>query len=116
MSDGGEMKGPCAKQTTIAIIVNGNRFWVGFNWCENPQTECPRKGMKTGEGYELCKEICKQKSHAEIDACYKAGKEAKGGTLYLIGHYYACDDCIKTMKTFGIKQYVVVSDANARPV
>lgn len=97
----------CAKQDTIAIIVNQGQTWIGSNWCENPQTECPRKDLPTGVGYEMCKNICKQHSHAEVDACEKAGSNAEGGTLYLIGHTYCCDSCKKIMCDFGIKEVVI---------
>jgi len=99
--------GICAKQTTIAIITNGNKFWVGTNECKNPQDKCPRKGMKTGEGYELCKQICKQEFHAEVNACMKAGIGAKGATLYLIGHYYCCEGCKRVMDEFGIAEVII---------
>lgn len=100
----------CAKQTTIAIIKSHNRFYVGSNWCGNPQEECPRKDMKTGEGYELCKSICEQTNHAEVDACLSAGSDADGGDLYLIGHYYCCDNCKKTMAVYGIKNIYIFDE------
>lgn len=99
--------GKCVKQTTIAIIENNGRYWVGSNWVENQQSECPRKDLPTGVGYELCKNICNQPYHAEVDACHQAGKGAEGGTLYLIGHTYCCDDCKKIMDLFGIKEVVI---------
>jgi deoxycytidylate deaminase len=101
-------KRKCAKQETIAVIVKNGEIVVGSNWCEKPQKECRRKNMKTGEGYELCKNICKQNSHAEVDACKKAGEFAKEADLYLIGHYYCCDNCKKVMKDFGIKNIHIV--------
>ena len=97
----------CAKQTTIAIVKKGNKFVVGTNWCAAPQGECPRKDMPTGVGYELCKDVCKQHAHAEVDACEKAGTLAREATLYLIGHYYCCDDCKKVMKEAGIKKIII---------
>ena len=103
-------KGICAKQTTVAVIINGGKAYYGTNWCASPQHECPRKEFPTGVGYELCKSICKQKYHAEVDACINAGDNANGGTLYMIGHYYCCDDCIRVMKQYGIKRVVVVKD------
>jgi len=108
------MKGKCAKVTTIAIIVNNGEYWVGTNWCEIPQETCPRdeQGFKTGEGYELCKDVCLQRYHAEIDACINAGLNAKGADLYLIGHYYCCDDCKKVMKEFGIKNIHIFSKSD----
>jgi site-specific DNA-cytosine methylase len=100
----------CAKQTTIAIIENNNEIFVGSNWCENPQLQCPRKGMETGEGYELCRDICRQKNHAEVDACIKAGGKARGSKLYLIGHYYFCENCLNTMSKYGVtEKYICVT-------
>ena len=97
----------CAKQTTIAVIENQGRCWVGSNWCETPQTQCPRQDMPSGVGYELCKSVCQQPYHAEVDACRKAGKKAGGGTLYLIGHSYCCDTCKTVMTQYGIKSIVI---------
>lgn len=99
--------GKCCKQETIAIIENNGRYWIGSNWCNNPQSECPRKDMSSGTGYNLCREICKQASHAEVDACKQAGKNANGGTLYLIGHTYCCDSCKETMSKYGIKRIII---------
>jgi len=101
------MLGKCAKQETIAIIENNGRYFVGSNWCWNKQEECPRKDLPTGVGYELCEEICEQSSHAEEDACVVAGDNAKGGTLYLLGHTYCCDNCKSIMNLYGIKEVVI---------
>lgn len=103
-------KRKCAKQVVVAIIENGDDIFVGSNWCENPQTECPRKEMATGEGYDLCKNICKQRNHAEVDACIKAGDKAKGGTLYLVGHYYFCEHCIQTMQEYGLEDWHILKE------
>lgn len=100
-------KGICKKQLTVAVIVKDNRFWVGSNWVENEQEICPRANMKSGEGYHLCKEICKQHAHAEVDVCINAGENAKGAVLHLIGHTYCCENCLKTMKQYGIKSYII---------
>ena len=101
------MKGKCAKQTTVAVIMNNGEFWVGSNWCVNPQKVCPRGDLPTGEGYEMCKDICGQSHHAEVDACMNAGDGARGGTLYLIGHTYCCDDCKRVMDSYGIEKVVI---------
>lgn len=97
----------CAKQTTIAVVVKDGKFWVGSNKCSNPQAHCPRDGMKTGEGYERCKNICRQEHHAEVAACVEAGENARGADLYLIGHYYCCDDCRRVMAEYGIKNVFI---------
>lgn len=97
----------CAKQDTIAILKQGNRVWIGSNWCECPQATCPRADMPSGVGYELCHDVCKQSGHAEVDACRKAGAEAKGATLYLIGHTYCCDNCKRVMAEHGVAHVVI---------
>jgi deoxycytidylate deaminase len=97
----------CVKQTTIAIIVNNGKAWIGSNWCRSPQLECPRKGLPTGVGYELCKLKCRQDDHAEVNACMLAGKKAAGGVLYLIGHTYCCDNCMKVIHEHGIKHVFI---------
>jgi len=99
--------GKCAKQETIAIIENNGQYWIGSNWCYYAQNECPRKNYKSGEGYELCLSVCVQVYHAEVDACINAGINAKGGTLYLLGHTYCCDNCKKVMDEYGIKKVII---------
>ena len=104
------MKYPCTKQTTIAFIVKNNQvISFGTNFIQNYQAECPRSGLPTGVGYDLCKSVCDQPAHAEANACYEAGENAKDGILYLIGHYYICDNCKKIMKRFGIKKYIILA-------
>ena len=95
--------GPCAKQTVTATIVSagGERF-VATNHVLNPQQVCPRGGLPTGEGYHLCREVCRQPGHAEINALAKAGEAARVGTLYLQGHTYACDTCKAACHAAGI--------------
>lgn len=95
--------GPCAKQTVTATIVStsGERF-VGTNSVANPQAVCPRGGMPTGTGYEMCKSVCAQTGHAEENALRTAGGAAFGGVLYLEGHTYACDNCIALAAAAGV--------------
>lgn len=95
----------CKKQTVVAVIMKDNQLIsTGTNEIHADVDNCPRIGMKAGEGYDLCKSICKQKYHAEEEACIVAGEKAKGATLHLIGHTYCCDNCIKVMKQYGIDQ------------
>ena len=94
----------CAKQITIAIIENKGKYWIGTNYCAYPQRKCPRGNMPSGVGYELCRDICKQTGHAEVNAVKAAGRNAIGGTLYLIGHSYICDKCKMLLKKAGVKK------------
>lgn len=104
-----EGSGPCAKQSVIAMVVctNGQRF-VSTNYTMRPQAVCPRAGMRTGEGYEMCRDICQQAGHAEVNALRLAGAAASGGTLYLSGHSYICESCQGAADAAGIARTVLV--------
>lgn len=102
--------GPCAKQTVVARVQSPNGVeYVGTNGCKNPQPTCPRdeRGYKTGEGYELCQEICRQDGHAEYKALASAGVAARGATLRVEGHTYACSGCTDLARRMGIADLVV---------
>jgi hypothetical protein len=64
--------------------------------------------MATGEGYDLCREVCGQDHHAEVAACLAAGTGALGGTLYLHGHSYLCDPCRAVAALHGIIDTVII--------
>lgn len=100
----------CAKQTVSATIISlsGERF-VGTNFALNPQAFCPRGNMPSGTGYELCKTICRQEAHAEVNAIAAAGVLAMGATLYLEGHTYACEPCKAACSEAGIADIVIGS-------
>lgn len=102
------MNGPCSKQTVTATIVTpaGVRF-TGTNYVRNFQPVCPRAGLPTGVGYELCRDICRQVGHAEIVALAEAGSSADGATLYLQGHTYACEPCREACRAAGIVEIVI---------
>jgi len=102
------MTGRCAKLTVVAIIEKDGKFFVGSNYCYNPQKKCPRRSLTTGSGYLLCRKICMQRHHAEVDCCRKAGrKNTEGNTMYLIGHHYCCDKCKEVIKRYGIKKVII---------
>jgi deoxycytidylate deaminase len=97
------MTGPCAKQTVTATVMaqDGRRF-VATNHCNRPQPACPRDGLPTGTGYYLCRQICDQPAHAEVNVLAAAGEAARGATLYLQGHTYACQECLDACMRAGI--------------
>lgn len=99
-----EGAGPCVKQVVTATVIapNGGDRWVATNYCHSPQKTCARAGMPTGVGYDLCRSICDQPAHAEINALAVAGVGAIGATLYVEGHTYACEGCTRAAKAFGI--------------
>ena len=105
-----QKRGPCAKQQVLAILKNKDKIYIGKNDCATPQKVCPRCGMESGVGYHLCKEVCRQECHAEIDACLKAGKDAKGALMVLYGINYCCSDCIVVMKQYEVWAVLLVDN------
>lgn len=104
------MRGPCAKQLVRATIIaaDGRRF-VGENDCANPQTVCPRGALPSGVGYALCRSVCAQTAHAEVNAIRAAGDAACGGVLYLEGHTHACEECTRAADAAGIRQIIIAA-------
>lgn len=103
--------GPCVKQVVKATVISrsGNEF-VATNHCDTPQQKCPRADMPTGVGYHLCREVCNQPGHAEVNALALAarwGADVVGGTLIVEGHTYACDSCKAFARQAGIARLVV---------
>ncbi len=100
--------------------------------CEYGQTltMCPRSNVKTGTGYELCaplhaermaclnikegrdpKETRKFASHLQVSVeeilsafSKEELEKLNGATLYLAGHYWACESCVYFLKTIGITE------------
>ncbi|HCI46156.1 MAG TPA: hypothetical protein DFI00_02565 [Rhodospirillaceae bacterium] len=100
--------GKCLKQHVKATVVSANGdHYIAYNAIRHVPRECPRKDMKTGEGYHLCRQVCRQYGHAEANACVFAGRAAAGGILYLEGHDYACESCIKICDAHGIQAIVI---------
>jgi len=114
----GRMKAPvsipidrreCALRTVVAIVVaKGGDAFVGTNKCLRPRAKCPR--LVDDGGYEMCKEMCGQLGHAEIDALQKAGRKARGATLVLVGHNHLCKGCLDACKAAGVARVAVVDD------
>lgn len=88
--------GPCVKQTVRATLVlrNGRRM-AGTNCCRTPQAICPRAHLPTGHGYEMCRDICHQVGHAEVVVLQAAGELARGAKLFVEGHTYVCEPCLR---------------------
>lgn len=100
--------GPCCRQHVKAtVIATDGRRHVGTNYCGTPQPACPRDGMPTGVGYHLCREVCRQPAHAEINAVLAAGLAARGAVLYLEGHFYACEPCKEFCAAAGVVEIVI---------
>jgi len=102
-------KNKCAKQTVVAIIESKGEYFIGTNSCKKPQSSCPRGSAPSGIDYSKCINVCKQEAHAEINALKEAKGKAKGGTLYLLGHFYVCDKCQKALDKAKINNVVILS-------
>lgn len=106
---------PCIKQPVYAMLEtsSGEQFFGTNSMIKIETGICPRDeaGFVSGEGYHLCKNICKQEFHAET-AALAAANLAKvntvGSTVYLVGHTYCCGNCTDRMKIAGVKKVIFV--------
>lgn len=110
----GENEMTCKKQTVVFLIFNieNKIVSIGTNYCKNPQLVCPREIMncKTGEGYELCKNICNQEYHAEIDSINNLNNIDIPSFGLLIGHTYCCDNCLQKLNIVGITNIIIIKE------
>ncbi len=97
----------CLKRPVYVLIVttNSKRFY-GMNHINvDHLSECPRQNFPTGEGYELCENVCRQFAHAEVNAVADAlavGADLREAKVYLTGHDYCCESCLNHMWGYGI--------------
>ena len=104
------MKYRCAKQRVLAITEIDGKIYLGENWIATPQKECPRKGLESGVGYELCKEICSQPGHAEIDLLREVDGNLQGNDVYIFGHYYVCEYCDTALNSSNVGKIIFPVD------
>ena len=101
------------QKTGSVIVKDSEIIGRGANGSDYHRThECERvkRGIPTGEGYELC-ERCHPKNHSEpraIEAAKKNGKDTAGADLYLWGHWWACEPCWNAIIAAGIKDVYVM--------
>lgn len=84
---------------------------VGNNDTTHAGTICPRdvEGCESGEGYWMCRDLCRQTHHAEVGAVEHAllcnpARVLKGSTMFIWGHSYSCANCLSTMEKAGVTQ------------
>ena len=85
----------------------------GSNYHELHGCERVKRGIPTGQGYELC-EGCHPKNHGEPKAIKMAkdqGNETNGADLYLWGHWWCCEPCWNAMIEAGIKDVYLMEDS-----
>jgi deoxycytidylate deaminase len=96
-----------AVKTGSVVVKNGiiiGRGANGSDYHKTHQCERVKRGIPTGQGYELC-EGCHPKNHSEpraIAEAMKNGYDPKGADLYLWGHWWACEPCWKAIIGAGI--------------
>jgi dCMP deaminase len=114
-------QGTCLRRNFGAVIVDANNTIVSTGYTGAPveQVDCLQKGtcwreqnnIPSGKSYEKCCSV-----HAEMNALLQAGKNARGGILYLAGidvktgetcSIYPCFLCIKMILNAGISRVVV---------
>lgn len=87
--------------------ANGSNFHQ-FHECERV-----KRGIPTGQGYELC-EGCHPRNHSEPNAIKNAkdsGFDAKGADLYMWGHWWCCKNCWEAMITENIKNVYLLENS-----
>lgn len=100
--------GICLKaQVRATLVALDGRWFVGTNGVRVPQEVCPRAKAEHFTGYEACRDICRQESHAEVSAINLAGEAARGATIYLEGHFAPCPDCQAAADAAGIAKIII---------
>jgi len=91
-----------------AIVVNSDREIVasGYNGNVRGAEHCEKigcikdeLGIESGMGHGVCTAV-----HAEMNALLQAGKNARGGTIYVNG--YPCKICARLIANAGINRVV----------
>ena len=91
----------------IGLGANGSNYH-DLNGCERI-----KKGIPTGEGYELC-EGCHPKNHGESKAINDAKQkenDTNDASIYLWGHWWCCKDCWDKMISANIKNLFLLIDS-----
>jgi deoxycytidylate deaminase len=102
--------------TGSVIVLNDEIVGAGANGSNYHKTHvCERvkRGIPTGQGYELC-EGCSPKNHSEPKAINNARKRVQnldGASLYLWGHWWCCEPCWNAMIEAGISDIYLMDDS-----
>ncbi len=106
----------CPWWPTGAVLVKNNTI-IGHGANSGTfQPLCPRfvAGCKTGEGYELCADVCLKQGHAEVSVinnALAAGQDPRGADLYLFGHWWCCENCWNHMIRYEIANVFLPDNA-----
>ncbi len=105
----------CVKQSVHSMLVlkDGTKIY-GKNSQQVKVTECPRVTLGISD-YTPCDTVCKQQTHAERDAIWKAmslGYDVKDSVMFLTGHWVCCDECRSSMKVTGVKECYLLNSGD----
>ena len=105
-------------KTGSIVVKDGEIIGRGANGSDYHKThgcERVRRGIPTGEGYELC-EGCHPQNHSERRAIFKAvhaGYDVAGADLYLWGHWWCCKPCWDSMIEAGVANVYLLEGSEA---
>jgi len=88
--DGRVVRGVLISRSGKSYHAENTREWNG---------DCPRRagGLKSGTGYDLCRDLCKTAGHVEQQLVEQAGDDAKESNVFLFGHDYCCSECVAAL-------------------
>lgn len=95
------------------VVLDDVMLGWGANGSDYHNTRaCERvlQGIPTGQRYDLC-EGCHPKNHSELRAVADAlakGHKLAGASLYLWGHWWACESCWNAIIAAGITNVYLV--------
>jgi len=107
-----------AHPTGSVLVKNGviiGRGANGNDYHNRHGCERKRRGIPTGERYELC-EGCHPKNHSEPRAIADAssnGFDPRGADLYLWGHWWCCKPCWDAMIAAGVQAVFLMIGSEA---
>lgn len=111
-------KSRCQDKTIVAVLRSNGRVFFGINGISESMDYCPRNVMEMGvnQGYSMCRSICRQESHAEVDAIdtwLRNSTADDTAEISIYGTGKICDNCMALLQKFNVSIRNVVPDIYA---
>lgn len=111
-------KSRCQDKTIVAVLRSNGRVFFGINGISENMTYCPRNVMEMGvnQGYSMCRSICRQESHAEVDTIdtwLRNSTANDTAEISIYGTGKICDNCMALLQKFNVSIRNVVPDIYA---
>lgn len=111
-------KSRCQDKTIVAVLRSNGRVFFGINGISESMAYCPRNVMEMGvnQGYSMCRSICRQESHAEVDAIdtwLRNSTADDTAEISIYGTGKICDNCMALLQKFNVSIRNVVPDIYA---